>query len=218
MLRCGRYLVVFVAASCLWAQTPQPKRQGAERLHDFLGLGAPPDAAAAARGEKVFSANCAFCHGAKATGGDTGPDLVRSALVLHDEKGELIGPVVHKGRTDRGMPGVCGVERVRALRYCGVSCIYAWNLQRNRGTYKLLNVVTGDAKAGEAYFRGPGGCSGCHSETGDLAHVGSKMSPADLQQAFLYPAARGFWRGGSTEREGRSSEWRRDAGASQVSG
>ncbi|MDQ6707313.1 MAG: c-type cytochrome, partial [Acidobacteriota bacterium] len=58
--------------------------------------------------------------------------------------------------------------------------------------YKLQNVVTGDAKAGEAYFNGAGTCNACHSVTGDLAHVGSKFPPADLQQAFLYPGARGF--------------------------
>ncbi len=191
MLRWGRALLVVVAASCVWAQTPQPRRQGAERLHDFLGLGAPPDAAAAARGEKTFSANCAFCHGAKATGGDTGPDLVRSALVLHDEKGELIGPVVHKGRTDRGMPAFAAFNESELYDIAEFLHLRV-ELTANRGTYKLLNVVTGDAKAGEAYFRGPGGCTGCHSVTGDLAHIGSKMSPADLQQAFLYPAARGF--------------------------
>ncbi len=32
-----------------------------------------------------------------------------------------------------------------------------------RGTYKVLNIVTGDAKAGEAYFNGAGKCSTCHS-------------------------------------------------------
>ena len=60
-------------------------------------------------------------------------------------------------------------------------------LAANRGTYKVLNVITGDSKAGEAYFRGPGKCSSCHSVTGDLAHIGSKLSPPDLQQTLLYP-------------------------------
>ena len=186
-----RFLLLFAVASALFAQTPQPKRQGAERLHDFLGLGAPPDAEAAARGEKVFAANCAFCHGAKATGGDTGPDLVRSAVVLHDEKGELIGPVVHNGRVKLGMPAF-GAFTQGELYDIAEFLHLRVELTANRGTYKLLNVVTGDAAAGEAYFRGAGGCAGCHAVTGDLAHVGSKMSPADLQQAFLYPAARGF--------------------------
>ena len=59
----------------------------------------------------------------------------------------------------------------------------------NRGTYQLQNIVTGNAKAGEAYFNGPGRCSTCHSVTGDLAHIGSKYPPGDLQALFLYPAA-----------------------------
>ena len=57
----------------------------------------------------------------------------------------------------------------------------------NRWGYKVQNVVTGDAKAGETYFKGTGGCDACHSSSGDLAHIGSKMDPADLQAAFLYP-------------------------------
>ena len=65
-------------------------------------------------------------------------------------------------------------------------------LAANRGLYKLQNVITGNAKAGEAYFQGPGKCTTCHSLTGDLAHVGAKYQPPDLQQAILYPTARGF--------------------------
>jgi cytochrome c553 len=63
-------------------------------------------------------------------------------------------------------------------------------LAANRGLYKPLNVVTGDPNAGKAYFDSH--CGSCHSTTGDLAHIGSKMQPADLQQTFLYPGARGF--------------------------
>jgi len=60
----------------------------------------------------------------------------------------------------------------------------------NRFGYKMQNVVTGDAKAGEAYFNGAGHCGECHSVTGDLAHIGSKFDPADLQAQFLYPTER----------------------------
>ena len=62
----------------------------------------------------------------------------------------------------------------------------------NRGIYKRLNVVTGDAGAGEAYFNGAGGCSGCHSVTGDLAHIGGKYQPDQLQNRFIWPGAGGF--------------------------
>src|SRR5262245_13739133 len=72
-------------------------------IRDFLGLGAAPDRDAAARGEKLYTANCAFCHGEKARGAE-GPNLVRSTVVLHDEKGELIAPVISKGIPDKGMP------------------------------------------------------------------------------------------------------------------
>src|SRR5580698_7200197 len=60
---------------------------------EFLGLGPAPDAAASARGEKLYAPSCGFCHGDKARGA-SGPNLVRSETVLHDEKGELIGQVV----------------------------------------------------------------------------------------------------------------------------
>jgi small nuclear ribonucleoprotein (snRNP)-like protein len=65
-------------------------------------------------------------------------------------------------------------------------------LVANRGLYKRLNVVTGDAKAGEAYFNGAGGCKGCHSVTGDLAHVGTKYQPEALQTRFVWPGGGGF--------------------------
>ncbi len=145
--------------------------------------------AAADRGSKLFASNCSFCHGAKATGGDTGPDLVRSALVLHDEKGELIGLVVHNGRANQGMPPFPAFSN--AELYDIAEFLHARvELTANRGTYKLLDIVTGNPKAGEQYFQGAGKCTSCHSATGDLAHIASKLSPADLQQTFLYPGAR----------------------------
>ena len=172
-------------------QRAAQRNRGAQGTRDFLGLGAPPDTEAAKRGEKLYAANCSFCHGAKATGGDTGPDLVRSALVLHDEKGELIGPVIHNGRPSRGMPAFSALTNTELYDLAEFLHMRV-ELAANRGTYKLLNIVTGDPKAGEAYFRGAGKCASCHSATGDLAHIGSKLSPPDLQQTFLYPGAHGY--------------------------
>src|SRR5690242_15187230 len=94
-------VILLLAAAAAFAQAAsQPQKptehrsstqdKRVERTREFLGLGRAPDAAAAARGEKLYSTNCAFCHGAKATGAE-GPDLVRSSLVLHDEKGETLG-------------------------------------------------------------------------------------------------------------------------------
>jgi cytochrome c oxidase cbb3-type subunit III len=170
-------------------QRAAQRRGGAQGTREFLGLGAPPDTEAAKRGEKLYLANCSFCHGAKASGGDTGPDLVRSTLVLHDEKGELIGPVIHNGRVNKGMPAFPAFTSAELYDLAQFLHMRV-ELAANRGTYQLLNTITGDTKAGEAYFRGK--CASCHSATGDLAHIGSKLSPADLQQTFLYPGARGY--------------------------
>jgi cytochrome c oxidase cbb3-type subunit 3 len=149
-----------------------------------------PDPAAVERGRKEFVSACGFCHGNDATG-NRAPDLIRSGLVNHDEHGELIGPLIKNGRPDKGMPGVPFTpqqisdvttflhERVQeAMRSNGVP-----------GNYPVKRLLTGNAKAGEAYFNGAGKCNSCHSPTGDLAGVARKYSAIDLQSRFLYPRA-----------------------------
>src|SRR5947209_16487632 len=64
----------------------------------------PADPAMVDRGKALYGVNCAFCHGSDARGGEGGPNLLRSALVLNDKNGELITPVVQNGRPDGGMP------------------------------------------------------------------------------------------------------------------
>lgn len=166
-------------------RTPPPRRGGAGggRLYPAS------DPAAIERGQKQFLATCAFCHGSNAKGGESGPDLLRSVIVLDDDHGDKIGPVVLNGRPDKGMPKF-------NLSHEQIADISAFLLSRvraaaERGTYQILNIVTGDPKAGEAYFNGPGHCSTCHSVTGDLAHIGSKLDPVSLQQAFVMPDVRG---------------------------
>jgi cytochrome c oxidase cbb3-type subunit 3 len=169
-------------------------RGGAQGTREFLGLGPAPDAAAAERGAKVYAPNCAFCHGEKARGAE-GADLVRSTLVLHDEKGELIGPLLLQGRPDKGMPAfpsLTEAERNDIAQFLHLQV----ELAANRGTYRRLNIVTGDAKKGEAYFNGAGQCGTCHSATGDLAHIASRFSqPDQLQNRFLFPGGGGFGAG-----------------------
>ena len=43
-------------------------------------------------------------------------------------------------------------------------------------------------RPGEAYFTGEGKCSSCHSPTGNLAGIGTRLEPVELQQRFLFPA------------------------------
>src|SRR4051812_43828438 len=64
------------------------------------------DPAAVERGGPLFVAKCGGCHGNTAKGTNRAPDLVRSLLMLDDEKGLLVGPVIRNGRPDKGMPKV----------------------------------------------------------------------------------------------------------------
>ena len=167
-------------------ETQQQEDPRGIRTREFLGLGRMPDAKMAAEGAKIFGSTCGFCHGENARGASA-PDLLRSPVVLDDNQGELIGKTVHEGRPAKGMPAFPSLSDEQ-LRDIAEYLHLQVELAANRGTYKALNVVTGNASAGEAYFNGAGKCNTCHSVTGDLAHIGSKMQPPDLQQRFLYPA------------------------------
>jgi cytochrome c oxidase cbb3-type subunit 3 len=148
------------------------------------------DPAAADRGEKLFASGCGFCHGSTARGGEGGPDLLRSVVVLDDVKGNLIRPVIRTGIQGTAMPAFANLTDAE------VSDIVAWlHVQTfsvgNRGSYRIANIVTGDPKAGEVYFNGEGGCNKCHSPSGDLAGVGKRYDPQTLQSRFLMPRPRG---------------------------
>ena len=163
-------------------------RGGRGNTRDFLGLGPPPDAAAAARGEKLYAPNCAFCHGEKARGAE-GPNLVPLCDRAARREGRNDWP---RDPQRLSRKRHAAVSQLRAKASCTTSrssCIYRWNWWPIAGLYKRLNVVTGDAKAGEAYFNGAGGCKGCHSVTGDLAHVGTNTSPRLCSRDSCGPAA-----------------------------
>ena len=195
-------LATFVCLASAFARGPQeappPNGTGttqeqesarALQMRQFLGLGREPDAKAASQGAKLFGPTCGFCHGADARGGQ-GPDLLRSSVVLDDGQGELIGPVIHNGRSGRGMPAFPSFTDEQ-LRDIAEFLHLQVELAANRGTYQIQNIVTGNPKAGELYFNGEGKCNTCHSTAGDLAHIGSKLRAPDLQQALLYPGSIG---------------------------
>ena len=151
-------------------------------------LAPPSDQAAVERGQRLHVQECGFCHGANARGGSSGPDLTRSALVQNDENGRQLGEFLQAGRPDRGMPKFdLPAAQVADLAAFLHSAIY---LNANRRLYKILDILVGDAKAGEAYFAGAGRCSTCHSVAGDLQGVGGKYEPVALQQRLLLPRGR----------------------------
>jgi cytochrome c oxidase cbb3-type subunit III len=179
------------AASHALAQEPintpqRPTQTAAQGANTAAAIaGAKEDPAAVERGGAAFRANCAGCHGVAAKGGPGAPDLVRSLLVLDDEKGILIAPVIREGRPDKGMPKL-------NLTEAQISDIVAWlHVQTyaagHRVTYEFRDIVTGDPKKGEAYFNGAGRCNTCHSAAKDLAGIGRKYDPLTLQTRWLHP-------------------------------
>ena len=145
--------LVFSLLVCgLQAQEPpaRPNRGGA-RGEAAAIAGAKEDPAAVERGAKAYAANCAGCHGKTGRGNPGAPDLIRSIVVLTDEKGILITPILRNGRPDQGMPKPNLTEQQ-------ISDLVAWlHVQTysagHRNTYAFQDVVTGDAEKGRGLLQ-----------------------------------------------------------------
>jgi mono/diheme cytochrome c family protein len=147
--------------------------------------GAPSSIAEA--GHHLFQRNCAFCHGRDAAGGESGPDLTRSKLMLSDRDGGKITEVVRNGRPEKKMPSFnFSNEELHSL----VAFIHHQARSSRPGGRRGVDasdLQTGNVEAGRQYFNGGGGCAKCHSTTGDLAGVASRFEGLQLEQQMLYP-------------------------------
>lgn len=143
-----------------------------------------PEAAEA--GAKIYASNCARCHGEDTRGTASAPDLLRSLPVLHDRRemlyGKELGPILAKGPIHNFNFDEKQLSDLSQFLTKSINSIL-----RSGYNAQPTNLLSGDAKAGEAYFNDAGGCNKCHSATGDLAHVGTRYAPAALQQKFLFP-------------------------------
>jgi mono/diheme cytochrome c family protein len=145
------------------------------------------DSAMVARGKQTFSVNCGFCHGSDARGGEGGPNLLRSPIVLKDREGEVISAVVLNGRVEKGMP-----KFDLSMPAIADIAAYLHSMHRARDAEAPLAsaaILVGNATAGKAYFYGRGHCSQCHSLEGDFAGIGSRFDPKTLQDNIISGAA-----------------------------
>jgi len=169
--------------------TPAGRGGRGERAPDYpVHPPAPPEQLA--HGQQLFRSNCSFCHGSDARGGETGPNLVRDQVVLADQQGELVTPIVQNGIPARGMPKF-------ALSAAEIADIAAWLHSQplsDRGAPTTLDILVGNAKDGEAYFNGAGHCTQCHSVTGDLAGIGSSYEPKTIQNLIISGGGMGVGR------------------------
>jgi len=156
------------------------------------------DASIVARGKAVFGVNCVACHGADARGGQlNGPNLLRSQLVLADQDGELIAPVIRNGRPERGMPALpLDAEDVKAV----VEFIHSLTAASPgqgappRSETPLPDIVVGDAASGRAYFAAH--CGSCHAADGDLRGIATRVPDARaLQNLWVSGGMTGSGRG-----------------------
>ena len=205
-MRKAYVIAVLVATGAIMtaAQAPQPpatpaggQRQGGPppgRGGGGMLAGAGPsdkpvvDPAAADRGRKVWASECIDCHGTQARGGDKGPNLVRSVIVLRDRYGSQIGPFLKKGhKLQSGTPSANLTDaQIQDLAHFLRQKVN--DGLRGSPLFQVQNILTGDPKAGAAYFNGDGKCTTCHSPTGNLAGIGGRLEPVDIQQRFLFPA------------------------------
>ena len=174
-----------------------PAGPGAGRLLPPAYPARPPaDPAVVQHGKQVFAVSCGFCHGSDARGGETGPNLVRSQLVLDDQHGELISSVIRNGRMDKGMPkfemGDTDISDIATFLHSLPTNI------RGLPSSAPINILIGDAKEGEEYFNGHGKCNTCHSVSGDLAGIGAKYDPKTLQNLLVSGGGGGSGFGGGT--------------------
>ena len=138
------------------------------------------------RGKSLYDANCAGCHAVDMRGvlSRGGPNLLRSAVTMDDQRGELIGATMSKHTPPLNLVG----DDIVAVSEYIHSILATMGSQGSPPgripTGLQLNVLVGDAQAGKAYFDAH--CASCHSATGDLKAIGGRYEdPRSLQNAWV---------------------------------
>jgi cytochrome c oxidase cbb3-type subunit 3 len=183
-------LSLFAAAQTATHKTPKPT----DVTTRSSGESKSYPASLVQQGAALFRQDCSFCHGRDATGGESGPDLTRSKLVAADVNGNKIAPVIRNGRPDKGMPPFDRTDHQIASLVAFIrtqqKAAQAQGGRRGTGGRKGVDpedLQTGNVEAGKEYFDGAGGCAGCHSATGDLAGIASRLKGLELEEQMLYP-------------------------------
>ena len=154
------------------------------------------DPDAANRGRTVWVAECIECHGTSARGTDKGKNLIQSDMVLHDRYGSTLVPFLAKGHPMQSGRKSASLSQTEVADLSHFIHERVYDTLRGSSIFQPQNLLTGNAKAGEAWFNGVGKCTTCHSATGDLKGIGGRYDPPTLQGRFLFPRGGGGGRGG----------------------
>lgn len=150
---------------------------------------APPDVVV--RGKSLYEANCASCHASDLRGGPKGTNLLRSGIALQDKHGELVGEAIAKHTPPLTLVEADSVAIAEYIHSVHATMGGQGSPPGRNPTGIELNVLVGDAKAGEAAFGSL--CASCHSVTGDLKGIASKFEDARaLQNGWVAGSTQAF--------------------------
>jgi cytochrome c oxidase cbb3-type subunit 3 len=158
------------------------------------------DPAQIERGKTLYGISCTGCHGTDLRGGDLGgPNLLRSQLALSDRDGENIIPVIKGSRQSGGMPAIpmsdADSHAVSAYVRSVLETIGRQGTPPSAGQ-AAPSILVGNAAEGQAYFATK--CASCHSATGDLQGIATRIADAKvLQNTWVSGGGRGGGRGGA---------------------
>ena len=162
---------------------PPPANAGPAQAYPQRVPG-PPEVVA--RGKALFEKECGFCHGNDARGGDMASNLIRSQVILNDDDGEKLAPVLRgEGMEGTQMPkfNFTAQQVADIAAYLHSFRVGGYDISRNRPS----TIVVGNAAEGQTFFQAR--CGSCHSATGDLRGIATRIQdPRTLQQRWIMPA------------------------------
>lgn len=192
--------IVFLLASVhVAAQDARPEIEIANPNAMFLQQQrALPPAEVIERGETLYQVNCRLCHGPDLRGGDQGgSNLLRSDVVLVDIAGESIGQVITEGQGSMPTFNQFSSDDIAAI--AGYIHSIKFDSEGQGSTPPVdfdLDILVGNADAGERFFNQE--CASCHSVTGDLSGIATRI-PDDyiMQNTWVAGGRRQAGRGGA---------------------
>ena len=144
-------LIACYGCVCLHAQETAPSSAS----------GSPND------GARIFSANCASCHGLDGRGGERAPDIAGKREFQKLSNANL-AKIVREGVPGTGMPSF------RSLRDAKIQAV-VMHLRALQGEGSP-SPLPGSPTAGKVLFFGKAGCSECHMVNGGGGFIGSDLS------------------------------------------
>ena len=193
VMRAFRRGAMSAALICLFTAGLSGQTQGL-----YPALQRPPaDPAVVERGQALYGINCRACHGMDLRGGDLGgPNLLRSQLVLKDLAGEAIWPVIRDGQSSPGggdMPPQPLSENDAEAIVAYIHSVLSTASRQGGpplGDEAELDILVGNAADGQRYFEAT--CGSCHSTTGDLSGIATRIPGAkELQNTWVRGGTRG---------------------------